>query len=353
MILTLSLYSNLKIMGESELDVIEQRYDDPNSVSTKGDTYLPTTQGIEKDRQKNANPNLEKAVIIMFDRGYETQFFNAKPILDKYGFKASFFIICSFVNGDGYYELENGEEVRSNYSDKAMTWEQIRTLFHEGHDIESHGFEHKDLRNLSMEELENEISLSKTCLMDNGFKPSYFQNPNNRGGDNSTILKIISKYFDFGLSGHARLMFLNCDGWENYGYKAKFYRGQQDCNPYFNDGNITLTNKYSIKEWSHDRFHEKLMNRHPLVDPHGVEMNEMLFDEFVKLVQAQDEYNARAGKTAAITIIGYHSIDNSKIYDTSINLFDKEMNYLYQNGYTVLKLTDMDYNEKENSFYIK
>lgn len=49
----------------------------------------------------------EKSVIIIFDRGYDTQFKNAKPILDKYRFKVSFFIICSFIDGNGYYKLEN------------------------------------------------------------------------------------------------------------------------------------------------------------------------------------------------------------------------------------------------------
>ncbi|MGA9151656.1 MAG: polysaccharide deacetylase family protein [Candidatus Nitrosopolaris sp.] len=40
---------------------------------------------------------VKKVVMITFDDGQKSQFIYAKPILDKYGFKASFFIICGMV----------------------------------------------------------------------------------------------------------------------------------------------------------------------------------------------------------------------------------------------------------------
>ena len=101
-----------------------------------------------------------------------------------------------------------------------MEWDQIRQLHKEGHDIESHGMEHRDLRLLTSEQLEHEIAESKKCLQDYGLKPTFFQIPNNRGADNSTVLKMVSNHFDFGLSGHSRLMFLNCDGWVNHGFRT-------------------------------------------------------------------------------------------------------------------------------------
>jgi hypothetical protein len=42
-----------------------------------------------------------KFVVINFDDGYKNQFTAATPILDKYGFKASFFIVCNFVGKTG------------------------------------------------------------------------------------------------------------------------------------------------------------------------------------------------------------------------------------------------------------
>ena len=50
----------------------------------------------------NQTSNVQKVAIIIFDRGDHTQFTNARPILDKYGYKASFFVICSFIEGNGY-----------------------------------------------------------------------------------------------------------------------------------------------------------------------------------------------------------------------------------------------------------
>lgn len=90
-----------------------------------------------------------------------------------------------------------------------------------GNDIESHGMQHRDLRLLSFEQLEHEIAESKECLEDYGLEPTFFQIPNNRGANNSTVLKMVSRYFDFALSGHSRLMFLNCDGWVNHGFRTQ------------------------------------------------------------------------------------------------------------------------------------
>jgi len=48
---------------------------------------------LENGSSKEAN----KVVMINFDDGRKSQLIYAKPILDKYGFKASFFIICGRV----------------------------------------------------------------------------------------------------------------------------------------------------------------------------------------------------------------------------------------------------------------
>ena len=124
---------------------------------------------------KDVNSDIEKAVIIMFDRGYNTQFTNAKPILDKYGFKASFFVICSFIDGNGYYDLSKGKEFfRSIVDLEPMMWNEIKILDDEGHDVQSHGMNHRYLRNLSSDGIENEIGGSKRCIERSRHETNFF-----------------------------------------------------------------------------------------------------------------------------------------------------------------------------------
>jgi hypothetical protein len=52
--------------------------------------------------QSNSNSNLDKSlskvVILTFDGGHKSQYINAKPVLDKYGFKATFFLDMLMVD---------------------------------------------------------------------------------------------------------------------------------------------------------------------------------------------------------------------------------------------------------------
>ena len=56
----------------------------------------------------------------------------------------------------------------------------------------------------------------------------------------------------------------------------------------------------------------------------------------------------------AIPIIGYHDIDDNKtITSTDVNLFNAEMRYLHDNGFKVLTISDLGYDENRNYLYIK
>jgi hypothetical protein len=46
-------------------------------------------------------------------------------------------------------------------------------------------------------------------------------------------------------------------------------------------------------------------------------------------------------------------LDTNKDFDTSPELFEQEMKYLYENGYDVITLSDLGYDEKQEQFYIK
>ena len=90
---------------------------------------------------------VDKVVIFIFSDGLKSQFTNAKPILDKYGFKATFYVVCNYVNNKKGY----------------MTWEQIETLNKEGHDIGSHTMNHFRLSDLSKKEINYESRYASQC----------------------------------------------------------------------------------------------------------------------------------------------------------------------------------------------
>jgi hypothetical protein len=78
-----------------------------------------------------------------------------------------------------------------------------------------------------------------------------------------------------------------------------------------------------------------------------------LFSEkFVEVVNNQTEFN-KQGEINAIPIIGYHEIATDDEIDTSPELFELEMKYLYDNRFKVITLDDLRYDENQERFYIK
>ena len=60
------------------------------------------------------------------------------------------------------------------------------------------------------------------------------------------------------------------------------------------------------------------------------------------------------GVIDAIPVTAYHDIsDNKAIDSTDVNLFDQEMKYLHDNGFKVIPMSDIGYNENTKYMYIK
>src|SRR6476660_4001116 len=90
--------------------------------------------------------NSSKVIMLAFDDSPKSQFTLAKPVLDRYGYKGSFFTVCNFVN--------NGI---NRFGNESMSWQNIKTLQQQGHDIESHTMTHTALYNRSQQDLIYEI----------------------------------------------------------------------------------------------------------------------------------------------------------------------------------------------------
>jgi hypothetical protein len=266
-----------------------------------------------------------KVVMIGFDDSYKSQILYAKPILDKYGFKASFFEVCAWVGK----------------TKDRQTWQDIADLQRDGMDVESHTMTHAHLPTLlsSPNLLVYEIGGSKQCLANHGVKATIFGYPLNLGSDNPSIVNVVAKYYNLARSGSAPLMFLNCKGYVKH--------SQNDCSTYSSNGKLTYANRYDIRS---DSFRHMDSNH-----------NYTPFQEFQKFIQRMNNqipYNIN-GRINAIPIITYHNLTNSmQDYNNmastiTVDLFAQQMKYLHDNGFRVLLLNQLGYDPNNNVFHVK
>jgi peptidoglycan/xylan/chitin deacetylase (PgdA/CDA1 family) len=264
-----------------------------------------------------------KAVILNFYDNDIGQFTSAKPILDKYGFKGTFFVVCNWA---------------SSHNPDRMTWMEITQLYREGHDIESHSTSHKVLSKLSASDLDYQVGQSKQCLYEHlGVEPTVFSPPHGRGWNNETAINAIAKYYDLSIGGFVSSpMFLHCYGWKQQ------HSPQTDCSTYSDNGTLNYANRYTIKEVSHNG-----------LDTRYSHDDTQIFKKFVELVNSQNNFN-KDGTINAIPIIGYHNIEDDKaVTSTNIDLFDAEMKYLHDNGFKVLTMSDLGYDKNNKYLFVK
>ena len=70
--------------------------------------HAPSDYTLDGNISGAVNNTNNKVVMIGFDDGWKSQITYAKPILDKYGFKASFFVVCNYAELAGYCSITKG-----------------------------------------------------------------------------------------------------------------------------------------------------------------------------------------------------------------------------------------------------
>ena len=96
-------------------------------------------------------------VLLTFDDGYTDNYTVALPILQRFGFTATFFIISGKVGKPDY-----------------MSWDQIVSLDRQGMDIGSHTVDHRDLAILSEAALQGELASSAAAIAGHLGHPVYW-----------------------------------------------------------------------------------------------------------------------------------------------------------------------------------
>jgi peptidoglycan/xylan/chitin deacetylase (PgdA/CDA1 family) len=272
----------------------------------------PTASTPLRAENPGGSNTSNKFVVINFDDSDVGQYRYAKPILDKYGFKATFFEVCGWLRFQ-------------------RAWQDIAALENDGMDVESHTMTHPNLNKLSAAQLDYEIGQSNQCFLSHGINTTIFAYPYGEGSNNATVVNTVARHYNLG--------------------RAATYsdiRGQ------------AWGDRYAINSWV--PLHITGNYSYSTGVCSGVcyrYNNSQMLDRFVAFVNSQSNYN-EGGLINAIPIVVYHTIvttpdiTNSKIpIDTTVDLFDAEMKYLYDNGFKVLTMADLAYDANTNSLYIK
>lgn len=100
-----------------------------------------------------------KKVFITFDDGYEDVYFNALPILRKFGFTACVFVVTGYVGKHGDWDYGWGRHKRRH-----LSWQQIDEMIRAGFTFGSHTVNHPDLTRIPKQFVRYELSKSKDTL---------------------------------------------------------------------------------------------------------------------------------------------------------------------------------------------
>jgi len=125
-------------------------------------------------------PLPEKPVIFTFDDGYRDNYTNAFPLLKRYGYVGTFFLITRAID----------------YSDPVyLSWDMVREMDRAGMDFQPHGYRHRDLHGMDTDFLVYEIVGSQEAIEARTGKAANFFSYPSGSYDDQTVAVLKSAHF--------------------------------------------------------------------------------------------------------------------------------------------------------------
>jgi peptidoglycan/xylan/chitin deacetylase (PgdA/CDA1 family) len=137
------------------------------TLAERGYRVLALDEVLRITRGELAAPR--RAVALTFDDGYRGWLEHAVPVLERFRFRATFFLVSDRVGGTNAWDARHGDPPRL-----LMGWREAAGLAARGIEIGSHSRTHPFLTRLSERDLEDEIRGSKQTLEDRIGRPVRF-----------------------------------------------------------------------------------------------------------------------------------------------------------------------------------
>ena len=173
--------------GQETYSVSAEKFEEQlKYLKEQGYTTISLLEFAKAKKGKFTLP--EKPLIITFDDGYVDNYTTALPLLEKYGMKATVFMVVNDIGKEGYLTLDHLKELEK------------RNI-----EIGSHTANHLPLVTLSNEKKKEEIELSKLLMEWKGLKTIFFlAYPNGKFDDECQVFLKESNYLG-ALTGKAGL----------------------------------------------------------------------------------------------------------------------------------------------------
>ncbi len=140
-------------------------------LASHGYRCLSLKEAVQTIKSGGVTP--AKSFVITFDDGYQEVRSIAAPILEKFGFTATIFLVANRMGSPSNWWVQNGD-----ITGQLLTWEEARDLAQRGYTLGSHTANHLMLRRLDDQSAFAEIQNSKMLLQEQlGMQVDFFSYP--------------------------------------------------------------------------------------------------------------------------------------------------------------------------------